>query len=594
VSVASAVAFLWRRGVQNWLRVQVKRLKNPRYLIAATVGVLYFYLLFLRRFQGPPSFDEIDPDGTREALRTLLEAALTAFAVLAVISSWIFGGSRALLQFTEAEVQYFFPAPLSRRAILHVRVLKTLLRTGISAAIMTALFRPGWGVRTAAVGLGAWLSFATLSLHSAGVSLLRESLLEHGRSGWRRWWLALLVAALAVGAVAYWAASAHPPPPVESLWGTAPGADGREQVLAAWTGWMNDLLGSPPLSYVLWPLRAPIRVMMAGGWLELLARLPAALLVLGGLYLWVISSSVAFEEAAVEAASERTRRLEARRLARAGVRIPRKVRSSRLPLPRRGPAWIALTWKNVIAARRLTGPALLVAVGALGVAVVAASGIGRPGNDAGVALPLTIAAGAAASAGFLALFGPISVTADLRQDMPMSDVLRTLPLHGWQVVLGEVLSSALLLAAGQWALWIVAAVAAWNQAVPGLEGGTRAAVVLSAMIFGPALSFAGLSVQNAGAIFFPAWVTVEGRLEGRGFEATGQRLLTMVGTLLVLVLALVPATLVGGMAAAAAWPLLDAWAAVVGSLFGAGVLVAECLLVVRLLGTVFERIDLTE
>jgi len=514
--------------------------------------------------------------------------------VLAVISSWIFGGSRALLQFTEAEVQYFFPAPLSRRAILHVRVLKTLLRTGISAAIMTVLFRPGWGVRTAAVGLGAWLSFATLSLHSAGVSLLRESLLEHGRSGWRRWWLALLVAALAVGAVAYWAMSAHPPPPAESLWGTAPGADGRDQVLAAWTGWLSELLGSPPLFYVLWPLRAPIRVVMAGGWLELLARLPAALLVLGGLYLWVISSSVAFEEAAVEAASERTRRLETRRMARAGVRIPKKVRSSRLPLPWRGPAWIALTWKNVIAARRLTGPALLVAVGALGVAVVAASGIGRPGNDAGVVLPLTIAAGAAASAGFLALFGPISVTADLRQDMPMSDVLRTLPLRGWQVVLGEVLSSALLLAAGQWVLWIVAAVAAWNQPVPGLEGGTRAALVLSAMIFGPALSLAGLSVQNAGAIFFPAWVTVEGRLEGRGFEATGQRLLTMVGTLLVLVLALVPATLVGGMAAAAAWPLLDAWAAVVGSLFGAGVLVAECLLVVRLLGTVFERIDLTE
>lgn len=583
MSAASAVAFLWERSVRNWVRVQVKRLKNPRYLVAAAAGVFYFYYLFLRRFSGPPSFDGSESKGAVVAVKALLEAGLTGFAVLAVLSTWVFGGSRGLLQFTEAEVQYLFPAPLSRRSILHVRVLKTLLRTGLSAAIMTALFRRSWGAGAAAVGLGAWFSFAALSLHSAGVSLLRESLVKHGRAGWRRWWLALLVAALAVGAVVYWAMSAHPPPPVVEL---------SDQGLAAWAGWANELLGSRPLSYVLWPLRAPIRVALADGWMELLRRLPGPLLVLGALYLWVISSSVAFEEAAVEAASERTKRLDARRRARAGVRLPARVKSSRLPLPRRGPPWIALTWKNLIAARRLTGPALLVAVVALGVAVVGLVRSGR-GVD-GQFFSLTIAAGAVATAGFLALFGPVSVTADLRQDMSMSDVLRTLPLKGWQVVLGEVLASALLLAAAQWGLWIVAAVAAWNEEVPGLDGGARAALAVSAMIFGPALSFAGLCVQNAGAIFFPAWVTMEGRLDGRGFEATGQRLLTLVGTLLMLVLAVVPAALAGGTVALVAWGAIEHWAAVAGSLFGAAVLIAECLLAVHLLGRAFEQIDLAE
>jgi hypothetical protein len=160
--------------------------------------------------------------------------------------------------------------------------------------------------------------------------------------------------------------------------------------------------------------------------------------------------------------------------------------------------------------------------------------------------------------------------------------------------MGEVLASGLLLGAAQWGLWLIAAAAAWNQETPGLEGPWRAPVVLAAMLFGPALGFAGLCVQNAGAIFFPAWITVAGRMETRGFEATGQRLLTLVGTLLVLTVALVPAGMVGGVAGYAAWMVIGPWGLVPGALAGAAVLLGECLLVIRGLGGVFERIDLTE
>ncbi|HEY8207436.1 MAG TPA: putative ABC exporter domain-containing protein [Myxococcaceae bacterium] len=576
MSAASAVAFLWTRSVRNWGRAQVKRLKNPRYLVAAAAGVFYFYTIFLRRLsRGPYESGEHPSPGAM----ALIEAGITVSAVLAVVTTWIFGGSRGLLTFTEAEVQYLFPAPLTRRSILHVRVLKTLLRTALSAAIMTLLFRRAWGANPAALALGTWMAFASLSLHSAGISLLRESLTQHRSAGWKRWWVALLVVLGAVGAVVSWALSVHRPPWPHDL---------TAEDLRPWVA----LLDSPPLSYVLWPLRAPIRVALADDWGALLRRLPAALAVLGALYAWVISSGVAFEEAAVEAASERARRLELRKKARAGLRFPKKVKSSRLPLPRRGPSWIALTWKNLIAARRTAATALL--AGALGV-VVAMVVIARDARNGDEPfLPLLIASGAAGMAGFLALFGPIWVTADLRQDMPMSDVLRTLPLKGWQVVMGEVLASGLLLAAAQWGLWLIAALVAWSQETPGLEPSWRVPVVLGAMVFGPALGFAGLCVQNAGAIFFPAWVTVAGRMETRGFEATGQRLLTLVGTMLVLTVALIPAALVGGVAGYAAYLVIGPWGVVVGALFGAGVLLAECLLVIRGLGVVFERIDLTE
>lgn len=585
MSAASAITFLWVHSVRNWVRAQLRRLKNPRYLVAAAAGAFYFYLLIFRRMElGPSSSEPPGPTGA-----TLIEAALTGAAAVAVLSTWIFGGSRGVLQFTEAEVQHLFTAPLSRRAILQIRVLKTLLRTGLSALIMTVLFRRAWGASAVPLALGSWMSFSMLSLHGAGVSLVRESLWKHGRFGWRRWALALAVAVAAVSAVAFWALAAHRPPPPEAFTADA---------MAAWAAWLRELMSSAPLSYVLWPLRAPIRVALAQDFGELVRRLPLALAVLGALYAWVISSSVAFEEAAVEAASERAKRVEARQRARAGIRLPTKVKSSRLPLPWRGPAWLALTWKNLIAARRLAGPALLLALIGIGLsfALFALRGSRSAGGGEQEVVPLLVAAGAASLAGFLAFFGPVMVTADLRQDMPMSDVLRTLPLRGWQVVLGEVLASALLLALAQWALWTIALISAWSEALPGLEGGQRLAVAAAAMAFGPALSFAGLCVQNAGAIFFPAWVTNEGRLEGRGFEATGQRLLTLVGTLLVLLLALLPSSLVGAAAGALVSWLTGGWAlaAVAGAVVASGALVAESLLAVWLLGTVFERIDLTQ
>jgi len=578
VSAASAVAFLWSRSVRNWARAQVKRLKNPRYLVAAAAGAFYFYVLLVRRL-GTSSSGSGEPAGPE--MQVLIEAGLTAGAVLAVISTWVFGGSRALLQFTEAEVQFLFTAPLTRRAVLQVRVLKTLLRTALSAAIMTLLFRRAFSTSAGlALGLGAWLSFSILSLHGAGVALLRESLWEHGRSGWRKWAATLAVLAVAVGAVASWAAGAHPSPPWEQL------------TLPAMAEWVVQIMGSPPLSYVLWPLRAPIRVAMSQDAGELLSRLPAALVVLGALYLWVISSGVAFEEAAVEASSDRARRLEARRRARAGVRLPARVKSSRLPMPKRGPPWLALTWKNLIAARRITGPAAVIAVIGLALAITF-SQLSRSGA-APAEIPTLIAGGAASIAAFTSVFGPLWVAADLRQDISMSDVLRTLPLRGWQVVLGEVLASTLLLGLAQWVLWIIAAACAWSRDVPELKGGMIQGVALGGMLFGPALSMAGLCVQNAGAVFFPRWVTAEARLEGRGFEATGQRLLTLVGTLLVLVVALVPAGGVGAVTALAGWTVIGPWALVPGAALGAGVLVVECLLAVRVLGHAFERIDLTE
>ena len=93
MSAAGAIAFLWARSARNWIRVQVRRLRNPRYLVAALAGAFYFYVLFLRGLgRGPGGGDGPGPEG-----RVLIEAALTGGAILAVASAWIFRGGRGVL-----------------------------------------------------------------------------------------------------------------------------------------------------------------------------------------------------------------------------------------------------------------------------------------------------------------------------------------------------------------------------------------------------------------------------------------------------------------------------------------------------------------
>jgi len=580
VSAAGAILFLWTHSLRNWGRVQLRRLKNPRYVVAAAAGLFYFYLIFLRRFRGgPDSGGRPSPE-----VMVLLEGGLTLFAIFSAALALVFTArGQGIPRFTEAEIQHLFPAPFTRRTILQIRVLKSLLRTALSATVATLLFRRAWGANPVAMALGAWLSFSVLSLWGYGTELVREGLVQHGRAAWRRAWPALVVAAAALAAVAIWALRPHQPPPPLLL---------SDDTIPAWAGWARELMGSPPLSYVLWPMRAAVRVSLAQSWGELLRRLPAGLAVVGVLYAWVVTSGVAFEDAAVESASRWAAIVEVARKSRGVTAIPRKVKSTKLPLPSRGPIWLAITWKNLISIRRGSGPVLGVMVAAMAMAMVVIASAQRAAKGDSVG-PYLFALGAVFIAGFLCILGPVSMAADLRQDMPLFDVLRTMPLDGRQVLLGEVLAPALVLGVAQWGLWAVAAAVTWNKELPELLEGRRAAVVLSAMVFGPVLSFAGLCVQNAGAIFFPAWTTGEART-ARGFEATGQRLLNMVGTVLVLTVGLIPAAVVGGVAGFAAWYVIGAWGLLVGAVLGSAVLLAEALLVVRGLGGVFERVDLSE
>ena len=195
------------------------------------------------------------------------------------------------------------------------------------------------------------------------------------------------------------------------------------------------------------------------------------------------------------------------------------------------------------------------------------------------------------------LYGPAILRHDFRQDLRVADVLKMYPMPGWQVVLGEILAPAAILAGAQWVLLLLVFLFC-----PASLGGApapaalRLTVALSAALVMPCVDFIALLLPNAAALIFPAWVQL-GKDTPRGFETMGQQLILMFGQILILILSILPAAVAGTLAYLLAWWLFGkvmAVAVVAGALAAAAVLASEAALGVFLLGKTFDRFDWSE
>ena len=189
------------------------------------------------------------------------------------------------------------------------------------------------------------------------------------------------------------------------------------------------------------------------------------------------------------------------------------------------------------------------------------------------------------------LLGPLALRFDLRRDLELLEVLKTYPVRGRTVVLGEVGALLLTLSAVAGSLIVGSFLLTLpNPSLPAL--GDRLAILVSLLAGIPAVIAVFLLVQNAAVLMFPAWVSV-GPQRAVGLEATGQRLLMTLGSLLALLVALFPAAVLFG---AVVWGAGLAgvggpWAVALGALAGSGTVGVECWFAVQLLGGVFDRMD---
>jgi hypothetical protein len=199
-AVVGAFAYLQAVSLYNNVRQRLLRLRQPKYLIGALVGVAYIYFfLFHRAFRthgsAPPGF-EMSP-----GIATTIASLVALGLLLYVCGDWIFGSEKAQLSFSESEIDFLFPAPLTRTALIHFSLLRSQLAIFFSAFLIGLLLRRGGGFSGHPLQYitGFWLLMSTLKLHGIAAPFTRTRLLGLGLPSWlRRVLAAVVVLAIAI------------------------------------------------------------------------------------------------------------------------------------------------------------------------------------------------------------------------------------------------------------------------------------------------------------------------------------------------------------------------------------------------------------
>lgn len=563
--IATFTYLLYRSGRNRVLR-QARRLRRPRYLVALVLGLAYLWLILIGQRPG---------GGTAHPARAgWVELAAAMALALAVLWAWLFAAARRVLAFTPAEVTFLFPAPVTRRQLVHFKLLRTQFVILLNTLLWTLLLsRERFGISVWLRALALWVILTTLSLHRLGASFVRTSLAEHGRAGARHRAVALVVVGMAAAGAGVGLAQAGP------------------ALMAGWEAGIGPFLSAlaaaaegPIPTVLLYPFRllaAPLAAASPEDWAG--AMVPA-LVLLAAHYVWVIRADTAFEEAAVEESLRR-----ARRLAESGGAAPRAVLNPRVRAPYRlratgGPAE-AIFWKNLTAVARSGRPRVVLVVLAVAGALLAALSFRGEGQLAEI-----VAWFAMLWAGFLVVVGPQWIRTDLRGDLPKLDLLRAYPLRGRTIVAAEVAASTVVLTALQLGILGLAylALVGNRRLEPALE--IRTLALGGAAVVLPALNLLGLLIQNGAAILLPSWVHLGAGRPG-GVEALGQNMLALMGHLLILGMVLVPPAGLALLGYRALEPALGAGAVAAAGAAGLGLIAAEAAVAIGWLGRAFERTD---
>lgn len=577
--MTGALFFLLFNSWKNRALMRIRRLKKPKYLFGAIVGALYFYFYFFRFALNPKRFGQGGAFNIGPENMWLLEAGGAMLLCVIVLLGWLIPNERAALVFSEAEVAFLFPAPLSRRRLIHYKLLKSqvgILFTILLFTIIFGRFRTGGSAWTRAVGW--WVIFSTLNLHMIGASFARTILLEHGISNWKRRLVVLSLVSLAVGAVIVWASRTVAPLHQEDV-------DGLSQMKS----YFQTLVESGPLPYILYPFRMVVRPYVSVGLGAFLMALWPALILMGLHYLWVVKSNVAFEEASVEASRKLAERVAIIRANR-GQTMGKPAKKKRAPFRLQPAGWpaVGFLWKNLISA----GQAFTLRFWLIMCMPMIVVGVGLGNNHGSLPLARVVGIMAIVFLGISFLLGPQLVRQDFRHDLPMMDVLKTYPLSGWQLALGELLAPAVILTALQWLL-IVVCLGTSASFGNDVTLGWRLAVASGAAVIAPVLNLVTLIIPNVAVVMFPGWFQT-GKDAPAGIEATGQRLIFALGQLLVFLAAVVPAALVFLIVYfLGSWMVGNLLPVPIASVSAAVVLGAEAWLGLLWLGRLFERFDLS-
>jgi ABC-2 type transport system permease protein len=571
--VLGASLYIIACSARNRVVRRLRRLREPRYLIGAVVGGAYMYFaVFARISRARRGGSRGRTPASAAGGLLMLQAAGPALAgagLLAIAAlAWIFPADSGLLDFSEAETAFLFPAPVTRRQLLIHRLMRSQLPLLFGAA-MSSAFVPLTSIAgRVQFAAGLFIVLVGIRVYFTGVTLARGRLMDGGASSRRVAWapLAIVLAASATVAIAIVRAFTTPRP-------------------GTFTGLMATLgpaLSTGAASVILWPFVTLVRPLFAQSYAELLGRVVGAVAVLAVAVAWVLRSDEVFQEEASAHATVRKAQIRARR----GAPAPR-VRAAGWSLPLSGRTEALFLWKNGMQTLRGANIRALLIVAFIVLAAVAR--VSTTGSN-GPAQALCMVALFVAA--FSIVLGPQSVRSDLRGDLRHIELLKTWPVRAAAVIRGEMLWPAMLLTVCAWFALLCATLLS-AAAFPQLTLAWRLSLCVAAIFLTPALVFAQLTAHNAAAVLFPAWIPT-GNQRPRGLDAMGQRLILFAAVLLSLVVMVGPGAIAGGIVWFAFFRWIGAAVLVPAAVVCLGIVAVEVMLATEALGPAYEQIDLSD
>ena len=561
-----AFVFVTVRSFRNRIVSRLKRLRNVRYLVSFLVAMVYLWLTAFRQLFSARS--PLQQGGIPVSGLTIDLVAVVILALMILV--WALPEQSAGLKFSEAEIQFLFPAPITRRQLLLYKILRTQPQVFISSVVMTlVMFRRS-------MFIGVWACFIALSIYFTFVALVRARLKILG--------IGFLVRLPVIGAAA--AGLAY------LLWSTVDLGAFRGLGSAMRPGRIPDLpvlFHGPVSEAILFVPRFFSQAVLPASIGQLLASCGILLAVAALFFELAARTNIAVEEASIQASEKSA----ARRARLNEQRIGKHVTFPRIPPPFRIPARsrpeVAIYWKNVTAGLRISSPWLLI------MAVCALYFLGQSYYSSEPAVRMMLAMLSLMLAAMFPFLGSTVFTQDMRLDLPRIELLKSYPISGERLVAAEIAGPLTFVAAVELMLLSSAAIILQGAELPRrVKFLASPEFVVIALLLATPICAAQILLRNAVPILLPGWA-LRAPDEQRGFVVMGQRLLMMAGNLVVLLFALVPAAciVVPGLLMAKFWFGGSMPVVALTTVLAAALLFFEVWLGIRFLGHQFENIDVT-
>jgi len=602
--VNGALWLLIRLGFRGRIRRSLRLTRQPRYLLGSVVGIAYFvFMVFRPLLQG-----DTHMVAHLDALSLVLFQGIHVFAALGIALylslSWVLMPVKPPLRLRPSEMNLLLPAPLRRREIIVYGMVRTIPGMLVGVFVVMLFVSSGSLLMRTVQAVNVFALFLLWDLHGKGRNLWKARLREMPRTRAlsRRVLMMLVVAlfwAVAVGAILAIGKS------VIAVLHDAGTVD-RDTVTSV-LGAIGEGVRRGPLHVLLAPLlwiTEPFfaRGRIGGGpWFFLMA-----VLVLH--FVWVLWAEARYEDTVIARERSRARGLRRRRDPRHHSQAARRSHVFRLgPI---GRPEIAIYWKDLLVLTRKNARFWgLLGLGLFAIVLAAVVILGAPEK---LIVPMT-------SVGFMAVgFVPpltgVFWANGFRRDLRYFETLRTWPVSGRKLVLGELLApltQTMVAVAGGLGLLIATDLGSRIAGVLGLgEGGgvfpeswasslgVPEPILLGWIILGALPVLAGLGALSSileclGGLLFPGWLLVLDKQRGDP-AAFGQRILTILAFGFVMLFGILPGALSVAILLFGQHLLglsITAWEFPLLGLLAALPLAGEAWILLRYAGGLWDRLD---